>query len=235
MLGTQYPCSRAVSRAVNTASAHGRHFWTPVNTVHRDRQTLLLMTSFSTRRTGVQNDTRVHGASQMIPVNTAREHVCSVYRALEMSISHIIKPYTNVLLTYLLTYLLIYLLVYLLCERSGVCQGRHGGQHDAQVGTLRRLTGCPPRLDHTQLGDVIKSCSRRRRRRQVTVTSLVDEFPASPSPPPPPLPSFICMHNGGLRAVHCVYLRPLNSSVLVTLAALLPPPYGKFVGLYLRM
>jgi len=137
----------------------------------------------------------------MIPVNTARKHVCSVYRPLEMSIAHIIKLCTCP--ACLLTYLLTYLLAYLLCERFGVCQGRHGGQHDTQVGTLRRLAGCPPRL-HTQLGDVIKSCSRRRRRRHVTVTSLVDEFPASPSPPPPLLPSFICMHNGGQRAVHCV-------------------------------
>jgi len=47
---------------VFTARKHGRHFWTPVNTGHRDRQALLLMMSwlFSPCRTDVQNDSRVH-------------------------------------------------------------------------------------------------------------------------------------------------------------------------------
>jgi len=75
MLGTDYPCSRAVFTAVNTAREHGRHFWTPVNTGQRGRQALLLMTSwlFSTCRTGVQNDTRVHGPCSR-PVNTGSVH-----------------------------------------------------------------------------------------------------------------------------------------------------------------
>jgi len=32
------------TRAVNTGHVHERHFWTPVNTGHQDRQVLLLMT-----------------------------------------------------------------------------------------------------------------------------------------------------------------------------------------------
>ena len=36
-VGTHYPCSRS--------RVHGRHFWRPVKTGHRDRQALLLMTS----------------------------------------------------------------------------------------------------------------------------------------------------------------------------------------------
>jgi len=40
MLGTHYPCSRPVYGPWTRVS-----FWTPVNTGHRDRQALLLMTS----------------------------------------------------------------------------------------------------------------------------------------------------------------------------------------------
>jgi len=51
---------------VYTTRVHGpwtqMSFWTPVNRGHRDRQALLLTTSlFCICRTGVQNDTRVHG------------------------------------------------------------------------------------------------------------------------------------------------------------------------------
>jgi len=66
-----------VLTGMNTAREHGRHFWTPVSTGHRDHQALLLMTSlFSTCRTGVRNYTRVHGPCSR-PVNTS-----SVYRPL---------------------------------------------------------------------------------------------------------------------------------------------------------
>jgi len=61
MAGTHYPFSRALS----TGREHGRHFWTPVNTGHRDRQAPLLMTSFCSQ----------DGCSKWHPCShTAREH-----------------------------------------------------------------------------------------------------------------------------------------------------------------